>query len=171
MPNCVATPLSRAQIRNMAGVIRKIEGTEDKCYFDIVHFVEVTLSKIDPDFSLIIEPKEQMGSCHGLTYPDKNEIHLREDVYNLAVDGSGRDRLTIAHELFHLLQHCHENISFARMREECDIPAYMNPEWQADAFGGELLIPRDLIRGMSVEEIVNSCKVSKAAAMFQMRYV
>lgn len=44
----------------------------------------------------------------------------------------------------------------------------MNPEWQADAFGGELLIPHDLIHGMTATEIAIECEVSLAAARCQM---
>ena len=114
MAQCLAAPLSRMDIRRRARVIRKIAGEDNKLYFDIVKFLDVTLPKIDPEFNLVIEDKESMGDCHGLTYPDKNEIHIREDVYNRALEGSGRDRLTMAHELFHVLQHEKSNISYAR---------------------------------------------------------
>lgn len=167
MAQCVASPLSREQIRNIARFIRKIAGEENKLYFDIVRFLDITLPKIDPEFSLIIEGIEKLGDCHGLTYPDRNEIHIREDVYNRALDGSGRDRLTMAHELFHLLQHEKSNISYARTSGAQKIVAFRDPEWQADAFGGELLIPAHLARGMEVDEIVSKCGVSYKAAYCQ----
>ncbi|MGN0417187.1 ImmA/IrrE family metallo-endopeptidase [Anaerostipes faecalis] len=166
MANCIAEPLSRKDIRHMAQIVRTIEGSSGDLFFDIAHFLEVTLPRIDEDFSFVVKTKEEMGDCHGLTFPDRNEIQIREDVYQRACDGSGRDRLTMAHELFHLLQHTRENISFAR--SEGQMKTYMDPEWQADAFGGELLIPYDLITGMSVEEISRECMVSMSAARCQM---
>ena len=166
MANCIAEPLSRKDIRHMAEIVRTIEGSSGSLFFDIMHFLEVTLPRVDEDFSLVVKTKEEMGECHGLTFPERNEIQIREDVYQRACDGSGRDRLTMAHELFHLLQHTRENISFAR--SEGQVKTYMDPEWQADAFGGELLIPYSLITGMSAEEIARECKVSMSAARCQM---
>lgn len=72
----------------------------------------------------------------------------------------------MAHELFHLLYHCKENISYARSD---NIEIYRDPEWQADAFGGELLIPYDLIVGMTPQQVAIECRVSLAAAKCQLR--
>lgn len=168
MTKCMAAPLSRQQIINTALVVRTLDGTINELYFDIVRFLEIKLPKFIPNFNLIIEEKSKLGECHGLTYPDRNEIHIREDVYERALIGSGRDRLTMAHELFHLLQHEKQNISYARIEPEKDIEAFRDPEWQADAFGGELLIPAHLIHNMTAEEIVEKCKVSYKAASYQL---
>ena len=168
MTKCMAEPLGRKDIRRMAKVIRRLEGCMDELYFDIVHFLEITLPKIDSNFTFSVKTMAEMGECHGLTYPDRSEIQIREDVYERADQGSGRDRLTMAHELFHLLQHEKANISFARTGNG-EIPVYRDPEWQADAFGGELLVPHHLIGGMGAEEIAVCCGVSEKAANFQLR--
>ena len=169
MTECIAEPLSRKNIRNMARKIRRIDGSFRQYYFDIVHFLEVTLPRLDSNFTFWVRTREEMGECHGLTYPDRNEIQIREDVYERAYSGSGRDRLTMAHELFHLLQHEKENISFARVEKNRRVETYRSPEWQADALGGELLVPHHLIGGMTAEEISIKCGVSLAAAEFQLR--
>lgn len=168
MTQCIAEPLSRKSIRNTAELIRRIDGSENQLFFDIVKFLEVTLPNIDSNFNFRVMPQEELGECHGITYPDRDEIQIRQDVYDRAVDGSGRDRLTMAHELGHLLFHEKQNISYARMGDSSEVVTFRNPEWQADAFGGELLIPHKLIQGLSVEEIMNSCKVSEKAALCQM---
>ncbi len=165
----LADPMSRKDIGKIAYVIRAVVGWEEERYFPIIEFLELILPKIIPGFSLVIETEAEMGNCHGLTYPDQKIIKLREDVYNRAVDGSGRDRLTAAHELFHLLQHGNENISFARMADEAEIPAYRNPEWQATAFGGELLAPVEMIKGMSDVDVAKMFGVSLAAARTQLK--
>lgn len=169
MTECIAQPLSRRTIRRMAYFIRQIAGQENDLYFDIVKFLDVILPKIDPEFNLIIEEQSVLGECHGLTYPDRNEIHIRSDVYERACNGSGRDRLTMAHELFHLLQHEKENISYARKIDGVRIQTFRDPEWQATAFGGELLVPWHLTKDMSAGEISVKCGVSLAAANTQIR--
>ena len=169
MTKCIASPLSRQNIRDMAYFIRKIAGQENVLCFDIVHFLDVILPRIDPEFTLIIEEKEELGECHGLTYPDRNEIHIRSDVYERACNGSGRDRLTMALELFHLLQHERVNISYARVPDNGKVEIFRDPEWQATVFGGELLVPWHLTANMSAEEIAARCKVSIAAANTQIR--
>ncbi len=161
----VAKPISRKELRLLAKLIRKIQG-EDDLYFDIMKFLEHTLPRIFPGFSLCIKDKLDMGECHGLTFPEENEIWLREDVYVGAMEGRGRDRLTAAHELFHFLYHSQSKIGFARTGDG-RIPAYKDPEWQADAFGGELLIPFDRAKCLSVTQIVNLCGVSEKAAKCQ----
>lgn len=168
MTQCIAEPTSRKKLRQNARLIRAIEGSEENMYFDIVHFLEVTLPKIDPTFVFKVLPKSSMGDCHGLTFPDRNEIQIREDVYDRAIVGSGRDRMTMAHELGHLLHHEKQNISYARFDENEKVPAYRSPEWQADAFGGELLIPHHLMSGKTPEQIADECKVSLDAATYQL---
>lgn len=168
MTQCIAEPLSRKQIRQTTEFIRKIDGSENSLFFDIIKFLEVKLPSIDPNFNFCVLPQDEMGDCHGITFPDRNEIQIRQDVYDRAIGGSGRDRLTLAHELGHLILHEKKNISYARMEDGSSLARYRNPEWQADAFGGELLMPHNLIKGLSADEIKDLCKVSRTAALCQM---
>jgi len=55
--------------------------------------------------------------------------------------------------------------------KKCSIKPYEDPEWQADCFAGELLMPYHLIQEMSKEEIMQKCKVSFTAACNQSKYV
>ena len=59
----------------------------------------------------------------------------------------------MAHELGHLLLHRVETITLAR--EDGDIPPYKDPEWQANAFAGELLAPYEYIKDMSIIDIAS----------------
>lgn len=164
----IASCKSRKDIRSTARIIRKIQNADNELYFPILDFVEKTLPRINPSFTFTVGMMEEMGDCHGITFPDKNEIVIREDVYDRAWLGSGRDRLTIAHELYHYLEHSKNTVAFARTSKK-DIPPYMDPEWQADAFGGELLVPYHLAGELTVSEIVEKCGVTPAAARFQHR--
>ena len=164
----IAKAKSRQQIRELARLIRKLQGAERELYFPILDFMEKTLPLLIPTFSFRVGCMEEMGECEGLTFPEKDEIVIREDVYKRAVDGGGRERLTIAHELYHYLEHSNQTVAFART-DGSAIPPYKDPEWQADAFGGELLIPYDLAKNLIIEEIMEKCAVSKSAAMVHYR--
>jgi Zn-dependent peptidase ImmA (M78 family) len=129
--------MSRADIRKLAFDIRRIYSQDESPFFDIVRFVEYGLSYIWSDYDYEICGVNELHDNHGLTDVKKHTIKIREDVYEGAVDGNGRDRFTLAHEVGHLLIHSGQNIKLARGK----IKTYEDPEWQADAFGGELLIP------------------------------
>ena len=162
----IAKGKSRLQIAAVARLVRKLQGAEDILYFPILDFMEKTLPTISPEFSFRVVERDEMGEYEGLTFPEKNEIWIRADVYDAAERGDGRARLTIAHELFHYLCHSKQTVAFARTAGN-STPAYVDPEWQSDAFGGELFVARDWARNLSVDEIVEQCGVSKSAARVQ----
>ena len=90
-------------------------------------------------------------------------MRIRSDVYEGAVKGRPRDRFTLCHELGHYILHQPEFMSYARG----DIPRYRQPEWQANTFAGELMAPYDLVKDMSIEEIMKKCGMSRQAATIQ----
>lgn len=130
-------PLSRKQIREIAYSVRKVLRW-DEPYFPIVEVIEHLLPRLDENFVFIVETASEMGDEHGRTFPDENVIMIRDDVYEGACDGQGRDRMTMAHELGHLI--LHEGLPLSRRVPRETIPAYRSSEWQANCFGGELLI-------------------------------
>lgn len=162
----IAKPLSRKNIRKIANMIREMCGKSDELYFDIVRFTECILPQICPDFKFIVCTMEEMGTNEGLTNTHNGIMRIREDVYYGACNGNGRDRFTIAHEVGHYLLHNNDSISLARNKGE--IVPYEDPEWQANAFAGELLIPAKLVKGLSYQEISEKCGVSYEAAKYQL---
>lgn len=165
-----AKPLSRKDIRRMAKKFRKRLGIENVIYVDVLRILEIDMPNLFPNFDYEILTEEQLG-VHGLTTPDENKIYIREDVYNGAARGEGRDRLTIMHEIFHFLFHRKQNIRLVQKgfaREDVNRPiTYKDPEWQADAFAGEVLMDSDIIADMNIFEISQKCGVSLAAARTQ----
>lgn len=131
-------PLSRAKIRDLASELRSLLGIKEP-YFPIMEIVEFVLPKLISDYELQILDEREMGVNHGLTFPDDNIIQLREDIYVGAIEGKPRDRLTVAHELGHLFLHKDIPVGFARVSRET-IKPYESSEWQANCFGGELLV-------------------------------
>lgn len=158
-------PLSLKQIRKRCELIRTIFDIPLNAPVDIVKVFEYILTQIGVEFEIV--PKHEMGTKHGETIPSENRIRIREDVYERACNGYGRDRLTMAHELGHLLLHRAETITFAR--EDGDIPPYKDPEWQAIAFAGELLAPYEYIKDMSVIDIASHYGITEKAASIQRR--
>lgn len=134
--------------------------------FPIIQILEWALPELIPGFEFLQGTKAEMGANHGLTVPSQKQIWLREDVYDRAVEGHGRDRFTAAHELGHLLLHGSVNLAFHRSSQ--GLPRYMCSEWQADSFAGTLLMPLEGVKKCSsTAEIAQIFGVSGKAAETQ----
>ena len=156
--------LSRKKLRGLARFFRKELGLEKVYHIPIVHLLEYVMPSISKGFNYeIVEDREL--DADAIYYPKDNMIVIRESVYNGAVEGDPRSRFTIAHEIGHAILHTESRVALARNGES--IPAYMDPEWQANTFAAELLVPHHLIGDLSVEEIIQKCKVSKQVARIQ----
>jgi len=170
-------PLSRLNIRKTARKLRQIacelEGrTSDSPYFDIVRFMDLTLAKHYDGYTLevlsIADMRSQHGEAHAMTFPPDQLIQVREDIWERAEAGHGRDRLTLGHELGHLF--LHGKLGYARKMADGNVKPYRHSEWQADAFGGELLVAADFIRRCgSPTDAAILFRVSQSAALTQWR--
>lgn len=161
-----ADPLSRREIRNEAMRLRQLLGIEDKLWVNVIHILENVLPIIDKEFYFEIVPDGELDA-HARAFPEDHYIKIRESIYDGARTGKGRDRLTVMHEFYHYIRHGKETISLARNPETVKI--FENPEWQADVFAGEFLMPWNAIRNMSVAQIVQKCGVSERAAIYQLK--
>ena len=162
-------PASRQMLWTLVHKIRRALDIDNELYFDIIWFVETIMPQIFTDFTFAVLPNEELGKQHGKAIPDEKKIYIREDVYEGACTGNGRDRLTIAHEVGHFFMHGNASIEYCRTAPGEKLPAYRDSDWQADVFGGELLAPTYLIEGMSAEQIHECCVVSLQCANAQLR--
>lgn len=161
MTTPIAHPLSKQAIETYAEYIRK-QTQCTSCYMDIVGFIEFVIPKLDPTFDYeYVEDEMLPAGVYAYYDPGENKLYVLNSVYVRASEGVGRDRFTLAHEVGHYLLH-YDGLAYARSTTE--IPAYCNPEWQANTFASAFLIPKSLTMSMSVEEIVDTCKVSYQAA-------
>lgn len=161
MSALVTPPLSRKEIKKLANNLRKQLKCND-CYLDIVSIVELVIPIIDNDFIYDYVSSEELSPGMYAYYdPTENTMKILSSVYEGACNDNGRDRFTVAHEVAHYILH-QTGYSFARSTQK--IPAYCDPEWQANVFASELLMPSNQIINMSINEIVNKCKVSYQAA-------
>lgn len=160
-------PLSRENLRNYAYQIRKELGLEKEYYFPIVEFLEL-MPEIFTNFTYEIVSDDELDYRKFAETDVENEkIFIKESVYDKACQGSGLDRFTIAHEIGHYLLLSVSGVKFARTSVKPK--TYENPEWQAEAFAGELLIPHHLIKKSDTPEtIVKKCGVSYSAAKTQL---
>jgi Zn-dependent peptidase ImmA (M78 family) len=167
--NCYkASPLSRNIIRSYVRQVKEQVGLVNEYCFPILTFVENILPTVIPDFQFEIVPVSEMRGKHGETFPSKHIMRIREDVYLGATQNKGRDRFTIAHEVAHLILHEDSSISLCRLAPKEKLRPFEDPEWQADAFAGELLASSYLIKGMTVAQVQKKCFVSSAAARTQL---
>lgn len=158
---------SRKNLVMDAHVIHKLIGYKGDRPFPITGLLERGLPLLYGDFEFEIDTVNELGEKFGETYPDRHFIRLREDVYDGAVAGNPLSRMTVAHEVGHLLEH--EGIPRALARKEASrsIPAYKSSEWQANAFGGALLMPACKIIDLTPEEVSERYQVTKSAACIQ----
>lgn len=160
-------PTSRLRIREFANKIRRLLAAENVFDFPIVEVFEFLSSQ--GLFSFEILNADEMGNKCGETFPSERYINIREDIYDKACLGDPFSRTTLAHELFHLFHHSEEAISLCRTDREVEkLKAYEDPEWQANCFAGELLVPKELVKDMEVEDVVQKCRVSLTMAKYQM---
>ena len=167
----LAEPLSRVAIRQIVTRIRSLVGLTDDPYFPIVNFIEHVMPDIYEGFSMEIVPVHEMPKSYAEALPQLNIMRIREDVYNNAVNDIGRDRFTLAHEVGHFILHNSDRVALARVESGQDIPAYIKPEWQANTFAGELLVPVQFASSMSAECLSDVCSVSFQVSEIQKRYV
>ena len=164
-------PSSRNEIQEITFLkLRKKFGLEDCFSFPVVKFLEWGMPIIDPDFNYEIVENGIMGNVEGLTIPEINTIRIREDVYEAAMRDEGRARFTLAHEFGHYIMHKDQIYNgHTRTKEPLfDHEAYEDSEWQANTFAGVLLMPPPLIIGLSADEVMDKCKVSRSAAEYNL---
>ena len=167
----IATSQSRANIRANVLRIRKALGYEKEFYFPIVEFLEIQYVKYDPDFNLIVVEDDELESgVQALAIPEEHTIKVKQSVYNGAVDGTGVHRLSLAHEFGHLIMHCEQSpIILQRNTSHRKLRAFEDPDWQAEVFGAELLVPHNLIGGVPADVIAKMCGVSLKCANCQIK--
>ena len=165
-----AEPLSNDIIIDLTQQLRKILGCEPNTPLDIVAILEHAMPQLFKDFDFSIrEASEMRVDTHAYTDPQTNQIVIRDDIYERARHGEGRDRFTIAHEIGHYILHNTNMIALTRVYPNESVKPYEDIEWQADAFAGELLCPSCAIRNMEILDISLTYGVSVKAATAQKR--
>lgn len=159
------------EIIQLAHEFRKILRFEPTEPIDILWVLESAMRVIfkQYNFDFEVKPVEEMSE-HAYTDPNTGKIYIREDIYERAYCGEGRDRFTIAHEIGHYILHANPAVArYPRIYPGDDVKPYEDSEWQADAFAGEFLCPCQTIQGMTPEQIAEKYGVSVPAAKTQLK--
>ena len=163
-----ASPLSNTAITSYATQFRAILGLKEDAFVDVIKVLELAMPMLDSNFSYSIRMKEDMEiDAHAYTDPDNNEIAILDEIYSRAVEGHGRDRMTIAHEIGHYILHNKQMSVLTRVYPGERVKTFEDPEWQASAFAGEFLCPASKTHGLSVAKLAVKFGVSMDAARNQ----
>lgn len=166
IPEYSVEPKSRKDLRQLADALREMFHLEDKVYFPIVQLLDV-LPEYIPDFTYeIVDDDEFDKNVHADTDIVHNHIRIKESVYIGADDGNGRDRMTIAHEVCHLVTLGVLGFRLQRNFSK-ELKPYEDPEWQAKCMAGELMVNKKLVEDLSAFDIEERCGVSFEAARKQ----
>lgn len=145
------SPLSINKIKEAAKSVRKLFGIAQP-KIDMGWLLEVLISK---GFVIICEANDpRLVGKYALTYPDQNKILISEATYDAAVDGDGRARFTIAHEIGHFFLHKGQ-MSFARSTNG-NHKIFEDAEWQADTFASHFLIDDDYLSDNDTPEYISN---------------
>lgn len=161
-------PLSVKRIEILAKKTREKFNISEDVFFPILDIVE-QLSN-EGILNLEICEDDELGESVGLYIKDTNTIKIKESVYIDGLDGDYRTNFTLAHEYFHFLQNQVLKFDFIEVDDNEEIPAYCDPEWQANEFAGQLLIPTKYI-SLSHEEISKLFHVTKECALTRQLYL
>ena len=161
-----ALPLSLADIEQTAWAVRQLLGLTSP-YLPVTDLIEFGLSSLASGFHYDIATAYEMGLRHGAVDRDRRVLYLREDVYQGVLEKKGRDRFTACHELGHVLLH---GGTLNRIMPDQRTVIYRDPEWQANAFAGAILMPQRHVVGLrSVRDLREIFGVTLEAAEVRMK--
>lgn len=166
-----AKSTSRKEIENFVFQIKEMLNMEKNIYFPVVQFLELVVPELVDNFNIEIVEMNELPDKYAETIPSENLIRIRSDVYDGACNDNPRDRFTLAHEIGHLFMHDSSSVTLCRLSHGSELPAYQNPEWQANTFAGYLLMTPECISNLNIKEICEECKVSRRSAEIQMKFI
>lgn len=138
-------PASRADIEAKAYAWRDALGIDAHCAApDMPSVLEIFLPKRLPVVAIHIVGDQQMGDIEAITTFEPPAITLRESVYLAAARFDGRARMTLAHELGHLVLHKSAaplHRAPAKYINADKLKPFASAEYQANVFGAAFLVP------------------------------
>lgn len=171
MINKIAKPLKIVDIRNIALFTRKklLKASDDKC-INMVMVLDILTIKFSrhgfnyvvlSDDDSIFEKEEEAK-----TDITTGTIYFKESVIEQASHKRYcRANFKIAHEIGHFILHRVLNLMiFPRTISTVKPKVFENPEWQADTFASELLMPYEQCQNLTSKEIRRKYHVTISAA-------
>lgn len=98
-------------------------------------------------------------------------IQIKESTYTRAFEkNSGGDRMHIMHEIMHPFVDKLGFKPFFTRQLTKETPLFRRLEWIVMALAGEIMMPYEVTKNISIEELMNTYGVSKAAARKRSTY-
>ena len=166
--------ISRNQLRNLAKVIRFSWEYDDSSPFNpILELDRLHLHIKRVTYEIVMDdelPKNVPAACE-IVENDNIIIKIKEKVYVGASERKiGGDLMDITHEIMHaFLYRIGFKPTLCRSYQNNSIKPYESMEWQAKALAGEVMIPYEASKGLSVDEIMRKFHVSKSAAEMRVK--
>jgi hypothetical protein len=158
-----------AQIEAMAGTVRKHLGIPLHGRIPMQWLLEQGLDFIFEDAYFEIDEDRKLGGAEARTSYHEPVITVSRGTYDQLERGHPRARMTIAHEVGHLLMHCLRPIA---LNKTARYDHHTDPEWQANVFAAALLMPRRaFMKTRSVDEAMKEFGVSRSAAEVRARWL
>ena len=164
-------PMKRVEIRNYAIRLRRFLGFEDREFIQITKLFDslsVYFSDLGFKFDYKVLPDNDdafIKRQEAFTDMTTGIVYIKESVMEDACKGNSRGVITLAHELGHFCIHFIQGTAIlSRVPDNELVPTYCDPEWQADTFASEFLMPYAECIEMSSVEIQETYHVSKKAA-------
>lgn len=155
------------QIEQLAALVRRELGLAPGARLAMQPILEFALDDMVEDAYFQVLNDHEMPGAEARTDWHQPVISVAASTYaKLKANNTGA-RMTIAHELGHLLMHTRQPVFHYRSRSR---DCHVDPEWQANYFAAALLMPADAFRKIrSVRQAMKAFGVSAGAALVRAR--
>ncbi|MCR5515417.1 MAG: ImmA/IrrE family metallo-endopeptidase [Lachnospira sp.] len=168
----ITKPVSRAKLRTYSLFFRELFDVPEEGPFPVLESLEKLPDVFEGSTYSVVEddamPKNVVAQCI------KNEgngftIEIKQYVYDGAMDRIGAYLGFILHEMCHIFMY---EIGYTPtlQRSFKKAQVYCSVEWQVKALAGEVAMPYEETKGMSVSEITKKYHVSKGFAKKRQKY-
>lgn len=161
-----ANPISTDQIRYIAETARAILNIgihEEMNLMSVLDLMCFKFKHIKFDYEIVLD-NDKRFSKHEEAHTDitTGKIYIKESVYYDLLTPYSRSNFTVAHEIGHF--YLHHIFGFVLPRCTKPDKAFINPEWQANQFAAEFLMPLEGVQDLTSDEIMDKYNVSRQAA-------
>lgn len=168
----ITKPVSREQIRQYSSIFRELFDVPQEGPFPVLESLERLPDVFEGSTYIVVEndsmPKNVVAQCV------KNEekgftIEIKQYVYDGARNRIGAYCGFILHEMAHIFMY---EIGYTPIlqRSFAGIPIYFSVEWQVKALAGEIAMPYEETKDMSISDIMTIYNVSKGFAKKRKKY-
>lgn len=172
----ITEPCSRLELRNIAGVFRKMFNLSCDESVPVVELLDRFCDKLGNVSYVIVDDEELPKNVPAATDIDLNEGTFTIKIKNSVYEGAyyrqiGGYRNHIMHEMCHVMLYKLGYVpAFQRSFENNKIQRAYSAEWQAMALCGEIMMPYEATKNMTAEEIADKYKVSLLSARKRLTY-